>query len=236
MANQFDKTPVTGQGEDPGQMSGRGGTTTGSQRSAKKSSSQSTMATPNQTASSSMSTSGTSERSVTDTAKSLLADAKTTAGDAYGAATEKAATKLDEKKADLSAGLTTVADSVRKASENLHSDTDHSNITDFTAKYADTAAEKIDDFANYFERKNVREMADDLQEFARRHPAWFIGGAAAIGLIAARFLKSSAPRDLNEGRTFESDLPMPQPERLPESFDRPQAKQRSAGAGRSDVL
>jgi hypothetical protein len=34
-------------------------------------------------------------------------------------------------------------------------------------------------------------LIDDVEDFARREPAVFIGGAIAIGLVAARFLKSS---------------------------------------------
>ena len=44
-------------------------------------------------------------------------------------------------------------------------------------------------------------MLDDLNSFARRRPAVFIGGAFLVGLGLARFLKSSADRDL-----YESDV------------------------------
>lgn len=185
--------------------------------------------TPSQT--SSQSKTGT-EGSVTDTAKSLLADAKSTAGEAYDSAAEKAVTKLDEKKADLSAGLSTVAQSFRKAGETLHSDTSHAPITDLTAKYTDTAAQKIDEFANYFERKNIREMAQDVEQFAKRNPAIFIGGAAVLGLLAARFLKSSNPKNLNEGRYLPyGDSPGQPSERLPQASGTEGERSRKAAAG-----
>lgn len=170
--------------------------------------------------------------SVTDTAKGLYADAKSTASEAYDTAAEKAVTKLDEKKADLSAGLSTVASSFRKAGETLHTDTSHAAITDFTAKYTDTAAQKIDEFANYFERKNIREMAQDVEQFAKRNPAIFIGGAAVLGLLAARFLKSSNPRNLNEGQYRQyGDSSTQASERLPQASGTERERSRKAAAG-----
>jgi hypothetical protein len=39
---------------------------------------------------------------------------------------------------------------------------------------------------------------NDAQRLARRQPALFVGGAFAVGLLGARFLKSSAQRDDDE--------------------------------------
>jgi hypothetical protein len=43
--------------------------------------------------------------------------------------------------------------------------------------------------------KDVNEMLRDVQQFARRQPALFIGGSFAAGLLAARFLRSSHGQD-----------------------------------------
>ena len=132
----------------------------------------------------------------TAAAKSLYEQAKDTAGHAYDAATEKAASTFDEKKTDISGGLTKVADTVRSASRNLKSSDAQNAITTTTAKYTDTAASKLDDVANYFETHDLRQMMRDVEGFARRNPAVFIGGSAVLGLLAARFLKSSKPKYL----------------------------------------
>jgi len=105
----------------------------------------------------------------------------------------KAATKLDEQKSTLTTGLSTVADSVRQMSANLGSSQTDSGLAEAAAKYTDTAAQKLENVAGYFENKNVREMARDLEGFARRNPAIFLGAAFGLGLLAARFLKSSPP-------------------------------------------
>ena len=136
-------------------------------------------------------------------AKSLYDQAKQTAGQAYEAVTDTAATKLDEQKSSLSGGLTTVADSVRQVSENLTSSKTDSGLAEAAAKYTNTAAQKLEDVAGYFETRGVREMARDLEGFARRNPAMFLGAAFGLGFLAARFLKSSPRYDtVGAGREF----------------------------------
>jgi hypothetical protein len=130
----------------------------------------------------------------TATARSLYDRAKETAEQAYDAVTDKAATKLDEQKSTLSGGLSTVADSVRQVSSNLGSSKTDSGLAEAAAKYTNTAAQKLEDVAGYFETRGVRDMARDLEGFARRNPAVFFGAAFGLGLLAARFLKSSTPR------------------------------------------
>jgi hypothetical protein len=133
------------------------------------------------------------------TARSFYDQAKETAGQAYEAVTETAATKLDERKSTLSGGLSTVADSVRQVSDNLGSATTESGLAGSAAKYTETAAKRIEDVASYFETKSVRDMARDLESFARRNPAVFLGAAFGLGLLAARFLKSSPTGQFEKG-------------------------------------
>jgi hypothetical protein len=143
----------------------------------------------------------------TATARSFIDQAKETAGQAYEAVTEKAATTLDQRKTTLSSGLTTVADSVRQVSENLGSSKTESGLAEAAAKYTNTAAQKLQDAAGYFEGRNVREMARDLEGFARRNPAMFFGAAFGLGILAARFLKSTPSRynEFGAGREFSGE-------------------------------
>jgi len=130
----------------------------------------------------------------TATARSFYDQAKETAGQAYEAVTDKAATKLDEQKSTLSGGLSTVADSFRQVGQNLGSSKTESGLAEAAAKYTDTAAQKIENVAGYFESRGVRDMARDLENFARRNPAIFFGAAFGLGFLVARFLKSTPPR------------------------------------------
>ena len=166
------------------------------------------------------STSGFGTGAGTATAKSFVDQAKETASHAYEAVTDKAATKLDEQKSTLSGGLTAVADSVRQVSENLGSSQTDSGLAEAAAKYTNTAALRLQDVAGYFERKNVRDMARDLEGYARRNPALFLGAAFGLGLLAARFLKSTPTgyEPIGAGRDFATadaghqlNAPSPQP-------------------------
>jgi len=135
---------------------------------------------------------GLSIDSAKETAKGLIDQAKSTAGQAYGVAAEKATTKIDEKKTDLASGLTSVADTIRQVSSTLRETDEQTGVTDTAAKYSDSLAKQIEQISGYFERSDVREMVSDVEKFARKNPAVFIGGAFVVGLLAARFLKSSS--------------------------------------------
>lgn len=162
-------------------------------------------ANPNETAVQ-KSSFGSKPEAAIQNSKSLLDQAKETAGQAYDSVSEKAATKLDEQKSSLSGGLASVADSVRKVGQNLKGGEATDTVSKYTAEYSDAAAQKIEQVANYFERKDVKAMYRDVENFARSNPAIFVGGAFALGLIAARFLKSSSPKQLTKaaGQSFNS--------------------------------
>lgn len=147
----------------------------------------------------------TSSDSVKDSAKRVLAEAKSTAGEAYDSVAEKAVSHLDEKRSGLSDELTSVAESFRNMGRDLSTAGEKAGITSATAKYTDTAAEKIEQVAHYFEQNDLKAMLSDVKDFARKNPAIFLGGAFAMGIIAARFLKSSPMTLDDSGESFESD-------------------------------
>ena len=93
---------------------------------------------------------------------------------------------------------------MRQVGENLDSSRTESGLAEAAAKYTNTAAQKLEDVAGYFENRNVREMARDLEGFARRNPAVFLGAAFGLGFLAARFLKSTNPKydTTGAGREF----------------------------------
>lgn len=149
--------------------------------------------------------------SAKETARGLIDTAKSTAGQAYGVATEKATTVIEEKKGDLASGLTTVADTIRQVGSTLRQTDEQTGITDTAAQYGESLAKQIESVSRYFERSDVRVMMRDVETFARRNPAVFIGGAFAVGLLAARFLKSTNPnpsstRRLSDGRVANDHL------------------------------
>ena len=62
------------------------------------------------------------------------------------------------------------------------------------AGYVDRTAQTVERAATYLRARDVGQIVDDTERFARRNPTAFLGGGFALGLLAARFLKSSAPR------------------------------------------
>ncbi len=130
-------------------------------------------------------------------ADGLMDQVRSTAADAYGTATSKASEKLEEQKSTLTSGLSSVADNIRRLGRNLGEEGDDSGITKAAATYGDTAAEKLEQAARYFEHHDVEAIYRDVENLARQNPTIFVGGAFALGFLAARFFKSTNPRSFS---------------------------------------
>ena len=79
------------------------------------------------------------------------------------------------------------------------------------------AANRVERWADYMQNTDAREMADRVEHFARREPAIFLGGAFALGLLGARFLKSSRK---GEQQPYRARYPS-QPAARNQQFSRP---------------
>jgi hypothetical protein len=108
-----------------------------------------------------------------------------------GQAREQATHQLDVRKERAVDAIGVVADAIRGTSDKLR---DAGPV----GMVAERAADGIEQVASFFEGKQVKDLVRDVERFARREPAIFLGAAFAIGLIGGRFLKSSPPR--NEAR------------------------------------
>jgi len=62
------------------------------------------------------------------------------------------------------------------------------------AQYIRQASEQIQGFADTVRERGVRELVGEVQDFARRQPTLFFGGAVVLGFAALRFLKSTPPK------------------------------------------
>lgn len=107
-----------------------------------------------------------------------------------------ATTQLGTQKDKATDGIGTVAQAVRQTSQQLRSQ-QHDTI----ANYIDQAAQQLEQFSTRLREKDVGELMRDAQQFARRRPAVFVTSAFALGLLGARFLKSSRDGEYgNNGR------------------------------------
>jgi hemerythrin-like domain-containing protein len=62
------------------------------------------------------------------------------------------------------------------------------------AQYVDQAAAGLERFSHGLQDRDLSSLLHQVEDFARRQPVAFIGSAALLGFLAARFLKSSAER------------------------------------------
>jgi hypothetical protein len=100
---------------------------------------------------------------------------------------ERATAQLSTQKDRATDGLGSVAQAVRQSTQHLRE-----NKQDAIANYVEKAADQIDRFSTQLRNRDVGELVNEVQRFARRQPALFVGSAFAIGVIGARFLKSSS--------------------------------------------
>jgi len=113
----------------------------------------------------------------------------TGSGDLAGKIRETATTQLGRQKDRATEGIGSVVQAVRNSTQQLRSE-QH----DTAARFIEQAADQIERFSNQLKQKDVGQLLDDAQRVARRQPALFIGSAFALGLLSARFLKSSGQR------------------------------------------
>jgi len=113
---------------------------------------------------------------VKETASHLTDSAKDTASSKVSGQKDRAVDGINQ----LTSAITQVGDQMRDQNPTI-------------ASFADSAAERLNQFSQTLDTRDVDELLDEVQQFARRQPALFLGGAFALGLLGARFLKSSSP-------------------------------------------
>lgn len=123
-------------------------------------------------------------------AKAQVAQAKTRISEqartSVQNAKDRAGSAFTERKGQLSGQITGVAGAVRRGTEQLR-DEGHGQI----AEYAESLADSVDRAGTYLRDADIHRLRNDLEDLARRQPVLVVGGALALGVIAARFLRSS---------------------------------------------
>jgi hypothetical protein len=117
-------------------------------------------------------------------------------------AREKAGNAFAERKTEVAGQVSSVADAVRNSSSQLRG-SGHDQIAGIT----ESIAEQAERAASYLRDADLRSIRRDFEDLARRQPMLVIGGALALGLIGARFLRSSGRReaDFDRDREFDTD-------------------------------
>jgi len=122
-------------------------------------------------------------------AEQVAGQAKQQAKDLAHQAEEQAKSALSSRKAQAATGLNDVAQAFRQTSNELNN-----QDKGMVAQYSNQVADRVEQLSTYLENKDVEEMIADAEDFARRQPELFIGGALVLGFLGARFLRSSNTR------------------------------------------
>ena len=132
----------------------------------------------------------------TKAAKDIYNQAKEATGDVadkvYNAAAKKTTSKIEEQKTNFALDLSDVADSIRQIVGNLSGEKQPQGVAKMASNYTNSLADKVEQVSGYIGDKDLSEMLSDAEDLAHRNPMLFLGGAFALGVVAARFLKSSS--------------------------------------------
>lgn len=139
-----------------------------------------------------------------ETAAPAVDRASEVAGNVMDQATEQAASRLDMGKDYAVEALTGVAQALRQTSQHLREE----GAQPMLAQYVESGADQLESFNGYLRRNDVNTLVTEVESYARRSPTVFAGGAFALGLLAARFFRST-------GRRSQASLPQPRPAMRP---------------------
>jgi hypothetical protein len=136
--------------------------------------------------SSSIGSGGTSTSDLMDQAKQTASRTQHLAGDLAGQVKREASNRLSGQIDNAAQGISGASQALKSVSEQLQKEQPQ------LANYAERAAEQIEHVSSYLKGKDLDQLVQDVESFARRQPAAFLGSAFVLGLAAARFLKSSS--------------------------------------------
>jgi hypothetical protein len=126
---------------------------------------------------------------VKEKASQVTDQAQQAVSQATDRAQQQAKSQIATRKDQAAGNLTDVSQAVSQVGSQLRQN-DHDTL----AQYADMAAQQVNRAASYLRERNVNEILDEVQGAARRQPALFLAGAFVLGVLGARFLKSSSPQ------------------------------------------
>ena len=135
--------------------------------------------------------SGSARVQIRDVKDQVVNQAKTS----FRQARDSATSSLNDSRHEAADRIGSIASAVRSTSEHLRSE-NQAGVADLT----DSLAGQVEQLSSYLRDRDLRAFRDDLQNFARRQPAVAIGLALGLGMLGARFFKSSRRTGGFEGR------------------------------------
>jgi hypothetical protein len=68
------------------------------------------------------------------------------------------------------------------------------------ATYLDQAADQVEQIGSMLDNQEYGQLISTVQGFARRQPVLFFAAAVAVGVVGARFLRSSSPQSASSSQ------------------------------------
>jgi hypothetical protein len=109
-------------------------------------------------------------------------------GELREAVRERASEQIETQRDRAANALGALAGAARTATQGLR-DSGQPQLAD----YLDRASDGIERWSSRLREQNLDDTMQDVQAFARRNPAVFLGAALGAGILAARFFRSSRP-------------------------------------------
>jgi hypothetical protein len=120
-----------------------------------------------------------------DRGEQLVDEGKEMGRELADRAGDAARSRADEEKDRLAGGMRAVASALRRGSDQLPEDQRS------YGRLLEGMADRVSDASRYLDDRDVNALTRDVKRVARDHSAAFLGGAFVLGMVGARFLKSS---------------------------------------------
>lgn len=131
-------------------------------------------------------------QSVKQTAQYEVDEIGTAAKEIANDATAKFKSAVTEQKVAGAEYLANISSAMQRAAGEFERDVPEA------ARYIRRAGGQLANAADALRQRDPRELVSEIEDFARRQPALFFGGAVILGFAALRFLKSASPSPVRE--------------------------------------
>jgi hypothetical protein len=170
-------------------------------------------------------------RELKDKGEHLIDEGKEKARELGDQAVEVVRSRGDEQRERVAEGVRTFAYALRRGANDLPEDRRE------YGRFIDDVADRVESVSRYIEQRDVDSLTREARRFARDHTPVFLAGAFTLGMLGARFMKSSgdAARDDRYDRYDRGDrhdLGTAGRERWTSPYDQPTSYGRDEMAGR----
>jgi ElaB/YqjD/DUF883 family membrane-anchored ribosome-binding protein len=118
----------------------------------------------------------------------VIDDVKHTAEQVVDQVKQQATNRFGEQIGQTAEILHSTSEALRSAGQQLK---EKQQAPEPIVKVTQQAADQVDRVSTYLRNKDLDDLIQGAEHLAREKPATFIGGAFALGMLAARFLKST---------------------------------------------